>query len=100
MKTTLTTIFAIALAVFAFNMPSPAIADENFDKAIDNFLFPPSVGTGCVNQETGEIMEGTTNCDQYSEIDSLNELDGADNESEVADSGNEGPTSAAQESDQ
>ena len=100
MKTILTTTFAIALMMFAFNVPSPAIADEAFKKKVDNFLFPPSVGTGCVNQDTGEIMEGTTDCDQYSEIDTLNGLDDVDNEPEVADSGNEGPSSAAQESDQ
>ena len=34
------------------------------------------------------------------EIDELRDADQAGNESEVADSGNEGPTSAAQESDQ
>ena len=34
------------------------------------------------------------------EIDELRDTDQAGNESEVADSGNEGPTSAAQESDQ
>ena len=34
------------------------------------------------------------------QIDNLGDPDQADNESEVADSGNEGPSSAAQESDQ
>ncbi|MCY4034502.1 MAG: hypothetical protein OXF29_02460 [Hyphomicrobiales bacterium] len=97
MKTMLTTIFAIAVMVFVFKTGA-AYATEESDQKAEDFLYPPSQGTGCVDQFTGAIMEGTTNCDQYSEIDSLNELDGAGKE--VADSGNEGNTSAAQESDQ
>ena len=104
MKTTLITTFAFALMVFAFNV-SPAFAKEGSDIAnkIDNFLFPPSVGTGCVDPKTGSIMEGTTNCEQYhshNEIDNLEDPDQADNERAVADSGDEGSTSAASTNDQ
>ena len=40
------------------------------------------------------------NSSVYSELDELRDPDQAGNESEVADSGNEGSTSSAQESDQ
>ena len=79
MKTILMTIFAIAVMVFAFNA-SLAFAD----------------GEGC---EGWNVWGGDCH---LSQIDELEDPDQADNESEneVADSGNEGPTSAAQESDQ
>ncbi|MCY4038513.1 MAG: hypothetical protein OXF09_03545 [Hyphomicrobiales bacterium] len=91
MKTILAAIFAIAVMVFAFNA-TPSYASEESDKKVHDFFFPPSVGTGCVNQETGAIMEGTTDCEQYlsnNEIDELNDIE------DVADSGEEGSTSAA-----
>ena len=76
MKTILTTIFAIAVMVFAFN--APAFAE----------------GEGC---DGWDVWGGDCH---LSQIDELKDPDQADNESEVADSGNEGTTSAAQESDQ
>ena len=92
MKTIPTTIFAIAVMVFAFNA-TPSYANEKMGKvARDLFYHPPSIGTGCVDQETGQIMEGTTDCEQYlsnNEIDELNDIE------DVADSGEEGSTSAA-----
>ncbi|MCY4052371.1 MAG: hypothetical protein OXE98_00660 [Hyphomicrobiales bacterium] len=70
MKTILTTIFAIALMVFAFNT-NPVIA-----------------GSG----------DGIWASNQVDELENLEGESGT--EKEVADSGNEGTTSAAQESDQ
>ena len=77
MKTILMTIFAISVMVFAFNAP-PAFAD----------------GEGC---EGWNVWSGDCH---LSQIDELKDPD-QDNESEneVSGSGNEGPTSAAQESD-
>ena len=100
MKTLITT-FAIAVMVFALNTPSPAFATEESDRKTKDFFFPPSVGTGCVDPNTGSIMEGTTNCEQYhSSIDDLKDPDQVDNERDIADSGNEGSTSATSASDQ
>ena len=103
MKTLIMT-FAIAVMVFAFNASS-AFAKEGSDigNKIDNFFYPPSVGTGCVDPNTGNIMEGTTNCEQYhshNEIDNLKDPDQAGSERDIADSGNEGSTSAASAGDQ
>ena len=100
MKTLITT-FAIAVMVFALNTLSPAFATEESDRKTKDFFFPPSVGTGCVDPSSGNIMEGTTNCEQYhSSIDDLKDPDQADSERDVADSGSEGSTSAASASDQ
>ena len=79
MKTILTTVFAIALMVFAFGS-TPAEAWSEYDKCRAN----------------GGSLD---DCRKYAEGD-IRDIDQADNESEVADSGNEGSTSAAQESDQ
>ena len=81
MKTILTTTFAIAVMAFAFNA-TPAEAWTKYDQC----------------RATGGSVD---DCRQYAEGD-LHDLDREENESEseVADSGNEGPTSAAQESDQ
>ena len=69
----LTTTFAIAFMAFGFTSTS-AFANEN--NPFDN---PGGVGTGCVDPNTGNIIEGTdwTNCDHYhtqNEIDDLNEF--------------------------
>ena len=90
MKTILTTL-AIALMVFAFNTPSLVHATEESDRKAEEFLF----GKPCKKVWKGGGYH--TEC-QHAEIDEVKDPDEA--ESEVADSGNEGPTSAAQESDQ
>ena len=87
MKTILTiTTFAFVVMVFAFNA-NPAMAGEtNCPEGQVPGLFKP-----CVPKKpdpTGSI---------YGEMDRLED---PDNEKDVADSGNEGNTSAAQESDQ
>ena len=79
MKTILTAVFAIALMVFAFNT-TPAQAWSEYDKCRAN----------------GGSLDY---CRKYAEGD-LRDIDQTDNEREVADSGNEGSASAAQESDQ
>ena len=81
MKTTLTTTFALAVMVFAFNA-NPVMAGE------DTFL--------CTNEETGEQYV----CPIFSSVDELRDPEQAGNEKDVADSGNEGSTSAASASDQ
>ena len=84
MKTILTTTFAIAVMVFAFNT-NPAMAGEtNCPEGQVPGLFKPCVP----KKPDGSI---------YGEMDRLED---PDNEKDVADSGNEGSTSAAQESDQ
>ena len=81
------TTFAIALMVFAFSA-DPVMALGS--KCGDGYHW--GKGTGgkytCLNSAI------------YGQVDDLRDPDQAGNESEVADSGNEGPTSAAQESDQ
>ena len=92
MKTILTKIFAIAVMVFAFNT-NPAMASGAGD-----------TGTKCPKgYHWGKMTGGKMAClnsSVYSELDELRDPDQAGNESEVADSGNEGSTSSAQESDQ
>lgn len=83
MKTILTTTFAIAVMVFAFNA-SPAFAKSAFEKCMEAW-----------NNEAA--------CREHlAKLDELRDPDqaGADGESAVADSGQEGAVSAAQESDQ
>ena len=81
MKMILTTTFAIAMMVFAFNT-SPAFAKSAFQKCMDAW-----------NNEAA--------CREHlAKLDNLRDPDQAGGESAVADSGNEGTTSAAQESDQ
>ena len=77
----LTAIFAVALMVFAFNA-SPVFAKSVYEKCMDAW-----------NNEAA--------CREHlAKLDNLRDPDQAGGESAVADSGNEGPTSAAQESDQ
>ncbi len=78
MKTMLTTIFAVALMVFAFNA-SPVFAKSAFEKCMDAW-----------NNEAA--------CREHlAKLDNLNDPNQTDNENEsaVADSGEEGSTSAA-----
>ncbi|MCY4038763.1 MAG: hypothetical protein OXF09_04815 [Hyphomicrobiales bacterium] len=77
MKTTRTTIFAIAVMVFAFNA-NLATAIEREIKFIPDCHRNPTQA-GC----------------QVAEVDDLNNPDQAGDESEVADSGEEGSTSEA-----
>lgn len=119
MKTISITTFAVALMAFGFvNFNSTPSSVDFTDSAYagdagktwDYYTTGkrPTVGTGCVDPNTGHIMEGTVNCEQYhshNEIDELNERDVAESgegfeERDVADSGNEGSTSAASAGDQ
>ena len=96
MKTTLITTFAIALMVFVFDT-TPAVAKgEDIKQGF---------------KEMGQLIkcnfEGLDDieCEEAGRVGQLDDLDErdsgqSDNEREVADSDNEGPTSAAQESDQ
>ena len=81
MKTILTTIFAIALMVFAFNTNTVMAGDP-----------PGKFLPDCHRNPTQKGCE-------VAEIDSI-DSNQVENEKDVADSGNEGTTSAAQESDQ
>ena len=78
MKTTLITTFAFALMVFAFNVTTSYAGDKD----------------GCTHLQ--KIM-GTCHTAQ---IDDLKDPDQPDNERSVADSGDEGSTSAASAEDQ
>ena len=81
MKTTLTTIFAIAVMVFAFN-PSPVFAKSAFDKCMD-------------------AWDNEAACREHlARLDDLKDPDQQDNERDVADSGDEGSTSAASADEQ
>ena len=80
MKTILMTTFAIAVMAFAFGT-TPSYANEAADKAF-----------GCTDEKREKAM-----CKR---VDNLRDPDQAGSEKDVADSGNEGSTSAAQESDQ
>ena len=86
MKTTLITTFAFALMVFTFNAAPAQASDQEKclwgDKA------------ACKRH-----LEKTTG-QKVAEIDELRDPDQAENEKDVADSGNEGPTSAASANDQ
>ena len=97
MKTLITT-FAIAVMVFAFNA-NPVMAGE---KAKEK-LHPDNVGDAF--EDFGNVVKcgfegkGPNECENrvpYVERDS----DEADNDREVADSGNEGSTSSASANDQ
>ena len=81
MKTTLITTFAIAVMVFAFSA-NPVMAAEKKGLFIPDCSRNPEQ-VGC----------------QVAEIDDLNDHDQADKERDVADSGDEGSTSAASASD-
>ena len=83
MKTILTIIFAIAVMVFAFNTDF-VMAREASPDCPD--------GQGWAGEPYG--------CIDVSQMENLKDLDQTDKETDVADSGNEGTTSAAQESDQ
>ena len=81
MKTALITTFAIAAMVFAFNT-TPAEAWSEYDQC----------------RARGGSLE---DCRQYAEqIDELKDPDQAGNERNIADSGDEGSTSAASAGDQ
>ena len=81
MKTTLITTFTLAVMVLAFNA-TPAFAKSTFDKCMDAW-----------NNEAA--------CKEYlARLDDLRDPNQADNERDVADSGNEGSTSAASADDQ
>ena len=95
MKTTLITTFAIAVMVCAFN-PTSVTAGEDVDKGFEDM---------------GKLLkcnfEGLTNreCREQGRVSELDDLDEKDsdqpnNEREVADSGDEGSTSAASAGDQ
>ena len=78
MKTILMTTFASALMVFAFNA-FPAMASE----------------------ECNHLTKALGTCwEESAKIEELKDLDQPDNEREVADSGDEGSTSAASASEQ
>ncbi|MCY4038759.1 MAG: hypothetical protein OXF09_04795 [Hyphomicrobiales bacterium] len=79
MKTFITT-FAIAMMVFAFNA-NPVMANEK-------------CGEGYEKKRTG-IWSAYCAPIQTSQMDELNDPDQAENERDVADSGEEGSTSAA-----
>ena len=83
---TLTTIFAIAGMVFAFNVTPVQAGDQEKcmwgDKA------------ACKKKQKKSTGQ------RVAEIDELKDPDQADNERDVADSGEEGSTSAASTSDQ
>ena len=81
MKKILKATFAIAVVVFAFSA-SPVFAKSAFDKCMDAW-----------NNEAA--------CREHlARLDTLRDPDQADNERDVADSGNEGSTSAASADDQ
>ena len=86
MKTILTTTFAIAVMVFAFN--ANVLANEAQLESLKTI--------DCNISASGTVEAHKQDCPEISE------LEGPDQggESAVADSGNEGSTSAAQESDQ
>ena len=87
MKTILTTTFAIAVMVFAFN--ANVLANEAQLESLKTI--------DCNISASGTVEAHKQDCPEISELE---KPDQAGNESEVADSGNEGSTSAAQESDQ
>ena len=94
MKAILTTIFAIAVMVFALNA-SPAHATEESNKKVEKEL------KSWVCPDGGEPIWGTTKCrGKTAQVDELRDLDNDGSERDVADSGNEGSTSAASASDQ
>ena len=93
MKTILTTIFALALMVFAFST-NPVMAGGS--KCPKGYHWGKMTGGkyACLNSKVyGQI-------DESQQIDKLKGPDQQDNERDVADSGNEGSTSAASTSDQ
>ena len=87
MRQILTTIFAIAVMVFAFN--ANVLANEAQLESLKTI--------DCNISASGSVSAHKKDCPEISELE---KPDQAGNESEVADSGNEGSTSAAQESDQ
>ena len=89
MKTILIMTFAIAMMVFAFNA-NPVMAGEKKEKVCNTFVWD---GNGNKICKTWIWVENN-------QIDNLRDTDQTSGESAVADSGNEGTTSAAQESDQ
>lgn len=82
MKTILTMTFAIALMVFAFNTTSASANEGTYH---------------CMGLPA---WLGECDPDETAEIDELKDPDQKDSERDVADSGNEGSTSAASASDQ
>ena len=87
MKKILTTTFATAVMVFAFSADVHATEEQLESlKTID-----------CDISASGSVSAYKKDCPEITELEEPGE---AGNESEVADSGNEGSTSAAQESDQ
>ena len=80
MKKVLTAIFAIAVMVFAFSATPSHAGDED----------------GCTH------LQKTLGTCHTAQVDEVHDLDqaGDGDETDVADSGDEGSTSAAQESDQ
>ena len=90
MKTILTAIFAIAVMVFVFNATDAFAGGEEKKKHCQIFTFDENQNRVC---KTWIWVEND-------QIDNLRDTDQTGGESAVADSGNEGSTSAAQESDQ
>ena len=94
MKTTLITTFAIAVMIFAFNA-NPAHATEESNKKVEKEL------KSWVCPDGGEPIWGTTRCrGKTAQVDELSDPDQDGNERDIADSGNEGSTSAASAGDQ
>ena len=89
MKTILTTAFAIAVMVIGFSETS-AIAGDLEERYKNTYE-----GDWC----RGVYNTSTKECKSYSEIDRLNDPDSS-GKPEVADSGNEGSTSAASAGDE
>ena len=99
MKTILTTIFAIALMVFAFNTNS-VMAKEKAEEDL-SVLGDPIIEFGkwiecAVGDEMVESCNDKLNNGTFSE----NESGDVDNEKDVVDSSDEGSTSAASANDQ
>ena len=93
MKTILTTTFAIAVMAFAFNVDAFALGEEDDSKS------PPPAPEPKI-----EIQQEPVKCSGADAVRGCGLAESESNDGfgdrEVADSGNEGPTSAAQESDQ
>ena len=99
MKTILTTIFAVAVMAFAFNA-TLAHANEKSNKKVREFFRGPDPKQySCELYQPVPTESFTTirtgSCREITSLDEANESDQADNERDVADSGNEGSTSAA-----
>ena len=101
MKTILTTIFAIALTVFAFNT-NPVMAKGSAPEGTEECKSAGYEGSHGKNHELNTIHCYTGDVSKWVSVD-IDELESPDqpgNEGAVADSGEEGSTSAAGANDQ